>query len=62
ASWTKAGYPSAFSIESSFENSNHFIHSTNDRIDISDEFSFEHALEFSKLAVAFAIELGGWKK
>ncbi|QRV91498.1 Peptidase family M28 protein [Ceratobasidium sp. AG-Ba] len=62
ASWTKSGYPSAFSIESSFENSNKFIHSTNDRIDISDEFSFEHALEFSKLAVAFAIELGGWKK
>jgi bacterial leucyl aminopeptidase len=62
ASWTKAGYRSAFSIESSFENSNHFIHSTNDRIDISPEFSFDHMLEFSKLAVAFAIELGGWKK
>ena len=30
------------------------------RIDISDEFSFSHLLEFSKLAVAFAIELGGW--
>jgi leucyl aminopeptidase len=48
--------------ESSFENSNKLIHSTNDRIDISDEFSFEHALHFSKLAVAFAIELGGWKQ
>lgn len=32
------------------------------RYDISDEFSFEHMLEFSKLAVSFAIELGGWKK
>ncbi len=32
------------------------------RIDISPEFSFTHALEFSKLAVAFAIELGGWTK
>ncbi|KAG9099760.1 Leucine aminopeptidase 1 [Ceratobasidium sp. UAMH 11750] len=62
ASWTKYGYPSAFSIESSFENSNHNIHSVNDRIDFSPEFSFEHALEFSKLAVAFAIELGGWQK
>ena len=31
------------------------------RYDISDEFSFEHMLEFSKLAVGFAIELGGWK-
>ena len=32
------------------------------RIDISDEFSFNHMLEFSKLAVAFAIELGEWTK
>ncbi|KAI0066049.1 peptidase [Artomyces pyxidatus] len=62
ASWTKAGYPSSFTIESSFENSNKNIHSTNDRIDISPEFSFEHMLEFSKLAVAFAIELAGWTK
>ncbi|CAA7259515.1 unnamed protein product [Cyclocybe aegerita] len=46
--------------ESSFENSNKNIHSTNDRIDISDEFSFDHMLEFSKLAVAFAVELGGY--
>ncbi|GAW01891.1 peptidase [Lentinula edodes] len=60
ASWRKAGYPSTFTIESSFENSNKNIHSANDRIDISDEFSFEHMLEFSKLAVAFAVELGGY--
>lgn len=60
ASWGKAGYPSVFTIESAFENSNQYIHSANDRIDISDEFSFSHMLEFSKLAVAFAIELGGW--
>jgi leucyl aminopeptidase len=59
ASWSKAGYPSIFTIESSFENSNHHIHTSNDRIDISSEFSFEHMLEFSKLAVAFAMELGG---
>lgn len=31
------------------------------RIDISDEFSFEHMLEFAKLAAAFAIELGQWE-
>jgi len=60
ASWSKAGYPSAFTIESAFENSNHHIHTLNDRIDISDEFSFTHMLEFSKLAVAFAVELGGY--
>ncbi|KAF9218621.1 Zn-dependent exopeptidase [Gyrodon lividus] len=59
ASWSKAGYPAIFTIEASFENSNHAnIHTSNDRIDISSEFSFEHMLEFSKLAVAFAIELG----
>ncbi|KAJ7068102.1 peptidase [Mycena amicta] len=61
ASWMKAGYQSSFTIESSFENSNKNIHSANDRIDISDEFSFSHMLEFSKLAVAFAVELGGSK-
>ncbi|KIY49546.1 peptidase [Fistulina hepatica ATCC 64428] len=60
ASWMQAGYPSSFTIESSFEDSNQLIHSTNDRIDISDEFSFDHVLQFCKLAVAFAIELGGW--
>ncbi|KAJ6516043.1 peptidase [Mycena sanguinolenta] len=59
ASWGKAGYPSSFTIESTFGNSNQNIHSSNDRIDISPEFSFDHMLEFSKLAVAFAVELGG---
>ncbi|KAK7061596.1 WD-repeats-region domain-containing protein [Favolaschia claudopus] len=60
ASWRKAGYPSSFTIESTFPNSNKNIHSGNDRIDISDEFSFSHMLEFSKLAIAFAVELGGF--
>lgn len=58
APWSKAGYPSIFTIEGAFENINNRIHTANDRIDISDEFSFSHMLEFSKLAVAFAIELG----
>ncbi|KZT12990.1 peptidase [Laetiporus sulphureus 93-53] len=62
ASWAKAGYPSVFTIESTFENSNKLIHTANDRYDISDEFSFSHMLEFSKLAVSFAVELGGWRK
>ncbi|KAF7331936.1 Peptide hydrolase [Mycena kentingensis (nom. inval.)] len=61
ASWMKAGYPSSFTIESTFEDSNKNIHSANDRIDVSDEFSFTHMLEFSKLAVAFAVELAGSK-
>jgi len=58
ASWSKAGYQSSFTIESSFANSNQKIHSANDRIDISPEFSFEHMLEFSKLAVGYVVELG----
>ncbi|PFH52872.1 hypothetical protein AMATHDRAFT_56432 [Amanita thiersii Skay4041] len=62
ASWKSAGYPSIFTIESTFENSNKYIHSAKDRIDISDEFSFSHMLEFSKLAVAFAVELGVYTK
>ncbi|KAH8106205.1 hypothetical protein BXZ70DRAFT_918624 [Cristinia sonorae] len=62
ASWAKAGYPSIFTIESTFGNSNKNIHSANDRYDISPEFSFSHMLEFSKLAVAFAVELAGWTK
>ncbi|BEI79489.1 hypothetical protein CcaverHIS002_0100180 [Cutaneotrichosporon cavernicola] len=57
ASWTQAGYQSSFSIESKFEDSNKNIHSTNDRMDISDEFSIKHMAQFSKLAIAFAVEL-----
>ncbi|KAI6101929.1 hypothetical protein F5141DRAFT_1136446 [Pisolithus sp. B1] len=62
ASWSKAGYPGIFTIESSFGHANHAnIHTSHDRIDVSPEFSFDHMLEFSKLAVAFVIELAGWE-
>ncbi|CAG8749900.1 6856_t:CDS:2 [Cetraspora pellucida] len=54
ASWIKAGYPSAFAIEGAFEDSNPYIHTSND---IIDHLSFEHMLEFSKLSVSFAVEL-----
>jgi len=54
ASWRKAGYPSAFAIEGAFEDSNPYIHTSND---ILDHLSFEHMLEFSKLSVSFAVEL-----
>ncbi|KAI0367392.1 peptidase [Pilatotrama ljubarskyi] len=61
ASWGKAGYPGVFNIESDYKDVNRgYVHTENDRYDVSDEFSFTHMLEFSKLAVAFAIELGGW--
>ena len=57
--WTKAGYQSSFTIESTFEDSNHNIHSVKDTSEYA-EFSFSHMLELSKLAVAFAVEMGGW--
>lgn len=58
ASFTKIGVPSAFAIESTFEESNHRIHSTNDRFDFP-EFSFEHMAEFSKLVIGLVVELIG---
>ncbi|CAG8631426.1 291_t:CDS:2, partial [Acaulospora morrowiae] len=54
ASWTKAGYPSAFVIEDSMEDTNPYIHSSDDLIK---HLSFEHMLEFAKLSVSMAIEL-----
>ncbi|CAG8528153.1 9523_t:CDS:2 [Ambispora gerdemannii] len=54
ASWGKAGYPSAFAIESEFSNSNPYIHSTND---VLENLDFNHMLEFSKLSVSLAVEL-----
>ncbi|KZT62398.1 Zn-dependent exopeptidase [Calocera cornea HHB12733] len=62
ASWSKVGYRSAFAIESTFENSDKNVHSTNDRLDISPEFDFNHMLEFSKLTVGYIVETAGWAK
>ncbi|KAK7206565.1 hypothetical protein BZA70DRAFT_235767 [Myxozyma melibiosi] len=55
ASAAKVGYPSAFVIESSFKDSNPFIHSTRDTID---RLSFEHMAEHAKLTLGFVYELG----
>jgi leucyl aminopeptidase len=43
ASWTKAGYQSSFTIESTFADSDHNIHSGKDTSDY-EEFSFDHML------------------
>ncbi|KAK8853200.1 hypothetical protein IAR55_003902 [Kwoniella newhampshirensis] len=59
ASFAKAGYQSAFAIEGTFANSNtNNIHTSKDTTD-HPEFSWTHMREFSKLVVAFAVELGG---
>ncbi|KAK9361601.1 hypothetical protein V1504DRAFT_451298 [Lipomyces starkeyi] len=55
ASAAKVGYPSAFVIESTFKDSNPFIHSTRDTID---RLSFDHMAEHAKLTLGFVYELG----
>ncbi|KAJ6468471.1 peptidase [Mycena sanguinolenta] len=59
-SWTKAGYQSCHPLEGQFKNTNPYVHTPDDRIDISPEFSFDHMLRFSELAVAFAIEMSSY--
>lgn len=54
ASWTEANIPAAFPCESNFEEHNPYIHSAADTMDL---LSLEHMTNFSRLAVAFAIEL-----
>ncbi|WAQ91565.1 hypothetical protein PtA15_14A449 [Puccinia triticina] len=58
ASWINVNVPSAFTIESPFEDSNQKIHSIGDTIH-QPEFSFDHMAEFSKLVLALAVELKG---
>lgn len=53
ASARKYGYPSAFVIESAFEDSNHKIHTGNDLIEY---LSFDHMLEHAKMTLGFAYE------
>ncbi|OAQ89980.1 LAP2 like protein [Purpureocillium lilacinum] len=55
ASASKAGYPSAFVIESAFENSDPHIHSTEDLIKY---LSFDHMLEHARMTLGLVYELG----
>ncbi|OAA60818.1 LAP2 like protein [Cordyceps fumosorosea ARSEF 2679] len=54
ASASKAGYPSAFVIESAFEDSDPHIHSTDDSIKY---LSFDHMLQHAKMTLGLAYEL-----
>lgn len=54
ASASKAGYPSAFVIESSFEDSDDHIHSTDDKLKY---LSFDHMLQHARMTLAFAVSL-----
>ncbi|KAJ1994057.1 hypothetical protein GGI04_005884, partial [Coemansia thaxteri] len=55
ASWNSAGFRSAMAFESDELEGNTNIHSPRDTVETLD---FDHMLEFSKLAVAFAYEVG----
>ncbi|KAF2835221.1 leucine aminopeptidase 1 [Patellaria atrata CBS 101060] len=54
ASASKAGYPSAFVIESDFKYSDNKIHTTEDKIEYLD---FDHMLQHAKLTLGLAYEL-----
>ncbi|KAF2036596.1 Zn-dependent exopeptidase [Setomelanomma holmii] len=54
ASASKAGYPSAFVIESAFADTSQYIHTAQDTIST---ISFSHMLEHAKMTVGLAYEL-----
>ena len=54
ASASKAGYPSAFVIESEFGNSDKRIHTTEDLISL---LSVSHMLQHARLTLGFVYEL-----
>ncbi len=56
ASWTNAGFPASVPFESMVHDMNHKIHSTKDTLAVSNNHAY-HAVPFTKLAVAFVIEL-----
>jgi leucyl aminopeptidase len=54
ASASKAGYPSAFVIESDFKYSDDKIHTTEDKLEL---LSFDHMLQHAKLTLGLVYEL-----
>ena len=54
-SWAQNGYNAAFPFEASFNDSNPYIHSANDKLSISGN-NANHAAKFAKLGLEFLIE------
>lgn len=52
ARWNDKGVPVAFPFETSFNNSNHNIHTANDTV-----INWDYAIKFTKLGVSFVTEL-----
>lgn len=59
ASWSKAGYRSAFPFEGEFKDSSPYIHSTQDTVET---LNFEHMAAFVKIAISYVVELGSCKE
>ncbi|AOI76495.1 M20/M25/M40 family metallo-hydrolase [Burkholderia sp. NRF60-BP8] len=57
ASWNAQGYPASFPFEAD-QNDSPYIHTANDTLENSDRQA-NHALKFGKLALAYAVDLGG---
>jgi len=57
ASWTSNGYAASFPFEAPLGQDNPFIHSKNDTLAQSGNTA-SHAIKFSRLALAYAVELG----
>ena len=55
-SWHRVGYPAVFPFEAVTGDYNPEMHTTKDTTEL-DGFSWEHSLEFVKLAIAFVYEL-----
>ncbi|KAL1924855.1 uncharacterized protein VTP21DRAFT_4509 [Calcarisporiella thermophila] len=58
ASFNRAGFPSSFAFEATFNDASPYIHS--DR-DTTSRVSYNHIFEFSKLVVGFAVEVANNK-
>jgi leucyl aminopeptidase len=56
ASWNRQGFPAATPFEATLQTMNKNIHTSQDVID--EKSDFEHSLQFSKLAMAYVLEMG----
>ncbi len=68
-SYTQLNFPAAFASEGDPLNGGFpgdmdpYIHGVGDTMDVDDEkgyFSIDHMARFTELALAFAVEQGGW--
>ncbi|KZT25493.1 hypothetical protein NEOLEDRAFT_1178286 [Neolentinus lepideus HHB14362 ss-1] len=60
--WGATGYPAACAMKVYMKTlGDLYMHTANDKIDLPNgEFGIEHTRDLSRLAVVFAVELGGW--